>query len=80
MNTGQELQHVIVRVLVKWRCYKIVFMYDIVKMFRQILIDARDQDWLRIIFEFAERLQQFRLATVTYGTACAPYQALRTIY
>ena len=42
-----------------------------------ILIDARDRDWLRIIYEFKERLQHFHLAIVTYGIASAPYQILR---
>ena len=79
LHTVQKFQYDIVNVLVKWRCYKIVFMCDIVKIFRQILVDARDRDWLRIIYEFEERLLHFRRATVTYGTTYASYQALRVL-
>ena len=39
-------------------------------------MDPRNRDWLRIIYEFGQKLQHLRLATITYGTPCAPYQAL----
>ena len=69
----------IVRVLIKWRCYKYVFTCDIVKMFRQILIDPRDRDWLRIVYDFGLGLKHFRLCTVSYGTGPAPWQSLRVL-
>lgn len=50
-------------------------------MYRQILVDARDQDYQRIVWFDTEfnAVQDFRLQTVTYGTASAPYLALRVI-
>ncbi|CAB0027785.1 unnamed protein product [Trichogramma brassicae] len=50
-------------------------------MYRQILIDERDVDWQRTLWSpcAAEPARHYRLNTVTYGTTCAPYLALRTI-
>lgn len=79
LHTGPKLQQDIVLILIKWRTFKVVFTCDIVKMFRQILIDPRDRDWLRVVYDFGNKLLHFRLSTVTYGTACAPYQSLRVL-
>uniref|UniRef100_A0ABD2X7A1 Reverse transcriptase domain-containing protein n=1 Tax=Trichogramma kaykai TaxID=54128 RepID=A0ABD2X7A1_9HYME len=50
-------------------------------MYRQIWIDERDLDWQRFVWSpnASDPVQHFRLLTVTYGTSCAPYLALRTI-
>ncbi|CAB0030755.1 unnamed protein product [Trichogramma brassicae] len=50
-------------------------------MYRQIWIDKRDLDWQRVVWSpsSSDPIQHFRLLTVTYGTSCAPYLALRTI-
>ena len=77
--TGPKLQQDIVLVLIKWRTFKVVFTCDIVNMFRQMLIDPRDRDWLRIVNCFGDELLHFRLCTVTYGTVCVPYQFLRIL-
>ena len=81
MHTDAKLQQDIVKVLCRWRCYLIVFTCDIEKMFRQILMHVLDRDWLRIVYDFGTGLglQNFRLCTVTYDTACAPFQALRIL-
>ncbi|GAB1865895.1 Gag-pol protein [Camponotus japonicus] len=50
-------------------------------MYRQILVDPRDRDFQRIVWydkEFAI-IQDYQLATVTYGTAAAPFLALRVL-
>jgi len=50
-------------------------------MFRQIRIHPDDADFTRIFWRPREDLsiQSFRLTTVTYGTAPAPYLAIRVI-
>ena len=48
-------------------------------MFRQVLILPLDQGWVRIVYDFGQGVQHFRLCTVTYGTAPAPYQSLRVL-
>lgn len=50
-------------------------------MYRQIRVDQADSDWQRILWRSRpdEPVQDFRLTTVTYGTACAPFLALRVL-
>ncbi|XP_026462660.1 uncharacterized protein LOC113365282, partial [Ctenocephalides felis] len=55
---------------------------DIVKMFRQIRVRKEDQDLQRILWREGpnETLKCLKLTTVTYGTACAPYLAIRCLH
>ncbi|KAH0813725.1 hypothetical protein GEV33_009068 [Tenebrio molitor] len=50
-------------------------------MFRQILVYPDDQDLQRILWNSGEpgSAIDFRLQTGTYGTACAPFLAIRTL-
>ncbi|KMQ88688.1 hypothetical protein RF55_11778 [Lasius niger] len=50
-------------------------------MFRQIRVHQADTDLQRILWRSdpAAEIQDFRLTTVTYGTAPAPYLAIRTL-
>ncbi|XP_054722391.1 uncharacterized protein LOC129232176 [Uloborus diversus] len=63
------------------RCHRIALTGDIEKMFRQILVTEDDVDFQRIFWRERpeEPLKEYRLLTVTYGTACAPYLSIRTI-
>ncbi|XP_076549167.1 uncharacterized protein LOC143306370 [Osmia lignaria lignaria] len=81
LMSGPPLQQDLSLVLLNWRRYKYVFTADIVKMFRQILVVPRDQDLQRIVWapNPEEPPIEYRLTTVTYGTACAPYLAIRTL-
>ncbi|GFV19620.1 integrase catalytic domain-containing protein [Trichonephila clavipes] len=51
------------------------------KMFRQILVNEDDVEFQRIFWREIpeEPLKEYRLLTVTNGTACAPYLSIRTI-
>lgn len=79
--TGPKLQADLSVVLTRWRFFRVAFTLDIVKMFRQIRVHPEDADWQRLVWRPypSSELQDFRLATVTYGTACAPYLAIRTL-
>ncbi|GFV79170.1 integrase catalytic domain-containing protein [Trichonephila clavipes] len=50
-------------------------------MFRQILVNEDDVEFQRIFWREIpeEPLKEYRLLTVTYGTACAPYLSIITI-
>lgn len=50
-------------------------------MFRQIKVHPEDCDLQRIVRRATpdEPIQDMRLLTLTYGTACAPYLAIRTL-
>ncbi|XP_076301442.1 uncharacterized protein LOC143219323 [Lasioglossum baleicum] len=78
---GPKLQTDLAAVILRWRRYRYVFIADIAKMYRQILIDPRDVDYQRILWRNSPSVpfQHFRLLTVTYGTAPAPYLALHVL-
>lgn len=50
-------------------------------MYRQILVHPDHTDLQRIIWRDApnQQLREYKLLTVTYGTSCAPYLAVRTL-
>ncbi|XP_029054234.1 uncharacterized protein LOC114881582 [Osmia bicornis bicornis] len=78
---GPKLQTDITLVLTRWRFQKFAFVSDIVKMFRQILVDKRDWAWQYILWrcDASSPIQDFCATTVTYGTAAAPFLAIRTL-
>ncbi|GBN92024.1 Dual specificity protein phosphatase 23 [Araneus ventricosus] len=71
----------IFEIMTRFRKHKFAFTTDIQKMYRQILIDPAQRDLLRIIWKDREDADptEFRLKTVTYGTASAPFLAIRTL-
>lgn len=78
---GPALQNDLFSILLRFRQYKYVACADIEKMFRQILIQD-DQRNLQLIL-WRENTQQpisvYRLNTVTYGTASAPFLSNRCV-
>ncbi|XP_018347285.1 PREDICTED: uncharacterized protein LOC108751546 [Trachymyrmex septentrionalis] len=79
--TGPKLQSDLSLVHTQWRAHRFVYSADIAKMYRQILIDTRDIDLQRILWRRspAEAINEYQLRTVTYGTASAPFLALRVL-
>ncbi|GFQ77519.1 DUF1758 domain-containing protein [Trichonephila clavata] len=61
--------------------HKYAFTTDIQMMFRQILIDPAQRDLLRIMGKTGanDKPVIYRLKSVTYGTASAPFSAIRTL-
>lgn len=78
---GPKLQSELWAIVTSWRQYRIVFSTDIVKMYRQILVHPLDQPLQRIVWRSVAtgELMDYQLSTVTYGTACAPFLALRVL-
>ncbi|XP_051165690.1 uncharacterized protein LOC127284337 [Leptopilina boulardi] len=81
LHAGPALQTDIALVLLNWRRHRIVSTADIVKMFRKILVHPKDRDLQRILLRPSAEMpiEEYRLFTVTYGTACAPFVAIRTL-
>ena len=84
MYIGPKLQEDIFTVIIRWSFFQFAFTCDVVKMFRQFLVAPRqflvapsDRDWQRILWRKSSNapMQTFRLKTVTYGTASAPFLA-----
>ncbi|XP_029172429.1 uncharacterized protein LOC114941586 [Nylanderia fulva] len=78
---GPKLQTDLPSILTRWRQFRYVYTADIAKMYRQILVDQRDTDYQRILWrsDVDAPIEDYQLQTVTYGTASAPYLAIRVL-
>lgn len=80
LHIGAKLQTDVFNVLLWFRQFRYVFTTDIEKMYRQIKVHQDDWNFQRILWiDEYKKLVTFQLSTVTYGLACAPFLALRTI-
>ncbi|KMQ92412.1 hypothetical protein RF55_7602 [Lasius niger] len=77
--TGPNLLPALADVLLRTHRYALVA--DIEKMYRLVLVHPNDRDLQRILWRnnVNKNIQEFQLNTVTYGLACAPYLAIRTL-
>ncbi|XP_068140060.1 uncharacterized protein [Drosophila tropicalis] len=77
--TGPSIQ--LFAVCLRFRMYKFVFSTDIVKMFRQIWVNNKHRDFQRIVWRErpSDPIKHYQLCTVTYGTSCAPFLAVRLV-
>lgn len=78
---GPKLQQDIVDVLTRFRVPRLVFTADICKMYRQILILPEYRTFQHVFWRESpfDKLIEYELDTVTYGTNCAPFLAIRVL-
>uniref|UniRef100_A0ABD2WDA3 Reverse transcriptase domain-containing protein n=1 Tax=Trichogramma kaykai TaxID=54128 RepID=A0ABD2WDA3_9HYME len=78
---GPKLQADITVVLSNWRFFEFAGTTDVEKMFRQIRVHKNDVDWQRVLWRAGpdEPIRDYRCTTITYGTASAPFLALRVM-
>ncbi|XP_076301661.1 uncharacterized protein LOC143219643 [Lasioglossum baleicum] len=81
LHSGPNLLPEIPDLLLRWRCHAIVFAADMEKMYRQIWLADEDRHAQSILWrrDSDGEVDEYRLRTVTYGLACTPYLAMRTI-
>lgn len=80
LHTGAKLQIDVFDVLIWFRQFRYVFSTDIEKMYRQIKVHEDDWKFQRILWiNQDKKVVTYELSTVTYGLACAPFLALRTL-
>ncbi|XP_011883842.1 PREDICTED: uncharacterized protein LOC105570992 [Vollenhovia emeryi] len=80
LHTGAKLQVDLLNVLLWFRQFRYVFSSDVEKMYRQIKIHKADWDFQRILWmDTFNKISTYQLTTVTYGLACAPFLALRSL-
>lgn len=78
---GAPLQNELPAVILNWRVHKYVFTSDIQKMYRCIDMHPDDAKYQRILWKNDHgELGEFCLTTVTFGTASAPYTAIRIMH
>ncbi|CAK1583275.1 unnamed protein product [Parnassius mnemosyne] len=78
---GPKLQQDLRHIILKWRMHPICLSADIVKMYRQIIVAEEDVDFQRLVWRDSpeSEMEEYRLERVTFGTASAPYLAVKTL-
>ncbi|XP_058444228.1 uncharacterized protein LOC131425933 [Malaya genurostris] len=78
---GPVVQHDLLTLVLRFRTHPIAIIADIEKMYRQVQIHPEDQPLQRILWRTnaTDLITTYELQTVTYGTACAPYLATKTL-
>ncbi|XP_048004299.1 uncharacterized protein LOC125240447 [Leguminivora glycinivorella] len=81
LMTGPTLQSELRHLIMRWRLYPVCLVADIVKMYRMVRVANEDTDFQRIVWrEKAEdKVKDYKLLTVTFGTASAPYLAVKAL-
>ncbi|KAL0884187.1 hypothetical protein ABMA27_016192 [Loxostege sticticalis] len=82
LMVGPTLQPDLRHLIMNWRRYPICIVADIVKMYRMVRVTDEDCDcYQRIVWrdDPEEEIRDFKLLTVTFGTASAPYLAVKTL-
>lgn len=79
---GPTIQNDLFSTLIHWRKNRYAFTGDIEKMYRQIWIDPAHSEYQRILWQAPGTLgiKSYRLKTVTFGVASAPFLAIRTLF
>ncbi|XP_055903820.1 uncharacterized protein LOC129939726 [Eupeodes corollae] len=81
LMVGPKLQTSIIDLVLRLRTHRYTFTADIEKMYRQIWVTQLDSFYQIILWrnERSEPLRLYKLNTVTFGTASAPYLAIKTL-
>lgn len=78
---GPVVQQELISILIRFRFFMYVFSADVIKMYRQILVDPSQVRLQRILWrdDPAKDVDTYELLTVTYGTSSASYLATRCL-
>ncbi|XP_073949064.1 uncharacterized protein [Choristoneura fumiferana] len=82
LMVGPQLQEDLRSLIMRWRMKKICFVADVEKMYRQILVTKKDADYQRLLWRrnTDAEIKDYRILRVTFGTASAPYLAVKTLH
>ncbi|XP_058456563.1 uncharacterized protein LOC131433960 [Malaya genurostris] len=74
---GPAVQNDLISILLNFRSFKIAFVADIPKMYRQIRVNDEDVRYQRILWREnrSQPIRVYDLRTVTYGLASSPFLA-----
>ncbi|XP_022836959.1 uncharacterized protein LOC111364343, partial [Spodoptera litura] len=78
---GPQLQQELRYILMRWRTHRICITSDIIKMYRMVRVSDADTDYQRLVWRSSpdEPIKHFKLLRLTFGTACAPYLAVKSL-
>lgn len=82
LMVGPTIQEELYLLLLRFRLYRFAITADIVKMYRQVLVDQHDRKYQYILWRYSEQepIRTYQLNTVTYGTSAAPFLAVRSLH
>jgi len=82
LTVGPTNQQDLILTLLSFRLYRHALTADITKMYRQFIVDPQDRKFQLIWWRhnISDPLKLYQLNTVTYGLACAPFLAIRSLY
>ena len=82
LHTGPTIQNDLFSMLLSFRKHKYVLSCDMIKMFRQILVNENDRCFQRILWRYddSEPLSCYELTTVVFGMTSSPYLAIRCLH
>ncbi|UYV69517.1 hypothetical protein LAZ67_6003885 [Cordylochernes scorpioides] len=80
-SKGPKIQQDLFHIILRFRINPVAINADIAKMYRQFRISQDDSEFQRIVWrnDPNDKIRDYRLETVTYGTSCAPFLATRII-
>ncbi|XP_039304174.1 uncharacterized protein LOC105205337 [Solenopsis invicta] len=78
---GPTIQDDLFSILTRFRSFKYALTADVIKMYRQVLIDPAQTPLQRIFWRDSQDkpIRTYELLTVTYGTASAAFLAIRSL-
>lgn len=78
---GPTIQDSVISLLMRFRKHIVAITADLTKFYRQINVAPKHQDYQRILWreDVALAVKEYKLTTVTYGTASGSFLATRAL-
>ncbi|XP_062716636.1 uncharacterized protein LOC115260563 [Aedes albopictus] len=78
---GPVVQDSLINILIRFRLPPIVLVGDAKQMYRMVWVNELDRDFLKILWRWDkdEKIKEYRLNTVTFGTKSASYLATKCV-
>ena len=82
LMVGPIIQEDLFSIITRFRCFRYALTADIEQMYRQIRVSNNDSLFQKILWRDSPQqpIKIYSLNTVTFGTACAPFLAIRTLH
>lgn len=79
---GPTIQQDLASILLRWRTHRVILSADITKMYRQIFLRDEDKRFHKMLWQNPKcnRIEEYELQTVTFGTASAAFLAIRSLH
>ena len=79
---GPTIQEDLFSIVTRFRSFPYAMTADIEQMYRQVQVSAEDSFYQKILWRKNpnEPIKTYALKTVTFGTSCAPFLAIRTLH